>query len=254
MVALPRRARALPTLLAALLFLFAIWSVLWLFLQNRANAAVDGWLAAEAAHGRQWTCPGRSLGGYPIALALHCGKPTFRGEVAGRTSDGALEAVDAEIRLDRPRRLVIVARGPMNLRSEADDYDFAASWADLLVTIDNVGSLGARGALSASRLAVTLQTPGRGDLNLRVATVAGDAGRTAPTSSDAAFGSAPDGGAPEGSAGSPSKWRVRDTLPAAAAARSRTSFDSVTTSNPQPMARAAYSGAPQWSAALMPAP
>ncbi len=182
-----RRPSVVVVLLVAVLFLAAIWSALWLFLSGRANIAIDGWLAAENAAGRQWTCPGRHVGGYPWGVSLHCDRPTFRGEVAGRTADGSVESLEAGVRLDRPRRVGVTLHGPLILRSEAEDFALTASWSDMTLGLDNAGSRSMRGSLDATRLAVTLETVGRGDLNLRAAAASGEATPTAAPGA-AAFG------------------------------------------------------------------
>jgi len=55
----------------ALLLLVAIaWSAAWFVIRNRAGEALDGWLAAEAQAGRQWTCQDRTIGGYPFRIQV----------------------------------------------------------------------------------------------------------------------------------------------------------------------------------------
>jgi hypothetical protein len=163
---IPQRARGSrgPWLLVALLLgLAAAWSAAWLFVSSRATAAMDAWLQAENRAGRQWTCPARHVGGYPFAVKLRCDRPTYHGEVAGRTADGIVEGVLAEVRLDHPQRLLLRLRGPLNLRSEAEDFDLAVSWDQLGITVADIASSRPHGGIDAVRLAITLETARQGD-------------------------------------------------------------------------------------------
>lgn len=57
---------------AVLLLLALGWSAAWVFTRNRVAEGLDAWFAAEAASGRQWRCPERSIGGYPFRIELVC--------------------------------------------------------------------------------------------------------------------------------------------------------------------------------------
>jgi hypothetical protein len=182
-----RQLRILAIFALAVIFLAALWSALWLFLSNRAGGALDQWLAAERRAGREWTCPDRKISGYPFAVTLRCSRPRFRGEVAGRVSDGSLEELQAGVHLGHPRRLDLALHGPLILRSEANDFVFTASWAELSGAVDDLGARRPRGSLAGKRLAVTLETLREGDLNLRAATFAGQAEPSADQPTDAQF-------------------------------------------------------------------
>ena len=43
-----------------------------MFIRGRAANEIDAWLASEAASGRQWRCPDRSIGGYPFRIEVVC--------------------------------------------------------------------------------------------------------------------------------------------------------------------------------------
>jgi hypothetical protein len=74
-----------------LLLVIAIgWTGLWLYGRHRVGVELDNFFARQASVGRVWSCPDRSIGGYPFRIDLACVKPSFamarggRGDVMGR--------------------------------------------------------------------------------------------------------------------------------------------------------------------------
>src|SRR6185437_2528114 len=86
-----------------LLILIAIaWSAGWFVVRDRAVAAIDRFLAVEAAAGRQWTCADRSVSGYPFRIEVSCETVTVRrGPVTA--SAGRLLAV---AQVYKPRHII----------------------------------------------------------------------------------------------------------------------------------------------------
>ena len=137
-----------------LLVLFlAGWSAAWLYAAREAGRQVDGWIKAEAAQGRFWTCPNRSIGGYPLAIAIACSDPTFSGRGLGQVVDGALAGLDAEVSLLHPRTAAITLRAPFTYTTSAGDTNITGTWTSLHIA---VGSLPAprRLALAGSNVSV----------------------------------------------------------------------------------------------------
>lgn len=95
-----------------LLLLVAVaWSVAWFFIRNRAGDMLDSWLAAEAAQGRQWTCPDRTIAGYPFRIELVC--PTFAlKQGAVNASFGRVEAI---AQVYQPRLVIAEIGGPLTV-------------------------------------------------------------------------------------------------------------------------------------------
>lgn len=85
----PRPRRFWLYLPFALLMLAAAgWSALWFYGRSRINAEFDTFLTRQASLGREWSCPNRSLGGFPFRIEGRCTDPSYRqttaeGEVAG---------------------------------------------------------------------------------------------------------------------------------------------------------------------------
>ena len=171
---------------AGVAVLFGLWWLAWTAAATLVSSRMDGWIAAEAAAGRQWTCPNRLVEGFPGAIRVQCERPTFRGEVAGHMASGSMEGMTAGLSLDRPGTLVAELRGPLNLRAEDDAFLAEVSWHDLAFTIPGVLGGPTGGGLTSERFAFTLAIPEQGVLNVRTAQLSGEAATTA-TPTDVGF-------------------------------------------------------------------
>jgi hypothetical protein len=114
-----------------LVLIAAGWSGLWLWGANEAGHRVDGWIKAEAVQGRIWTCPNRTLSGYPIAMAVTCSDPTFSGMALGQSVEGTVAEVKAEASLLHPRIIAISLRPPFAYKSADGQVDVHGTWTAL---------------------------------------------------------------------------------------------------------------------------
>jgi hypothetical protein len=70
------------------------WSCLWLYGRYRVGLELDNFFVKQAGVGRQWSCPDRSISGYPFRIEIRCNKPTFRGEFERRAAvNGSVEGL-----------------------------------------------------------------------------------------------------------------------------------------------------------------
>lgn len=121
-----RRSRTglfLPSIL--LLVLALAWSAAWLFIRSRAEAEMDGWIAAEGRAGRTWTCADRSLTGFPFRLELRCATVSFA-RSDGRFSLGRLTAL---VQVYDPRHGILDVQGPF--RVEQGELSADVAWDSL---------------------------------------------------------------------------------------------------------------------------
>ncbi len=170
-----RRPRAMLMVPAAsALILLLGWSVLWEVARQQAISAMDGWIAAEAAHGRQWSCPGRDVSGFPFRIALSCSDVSFAGVVDGARAEGHLAGLSAEVWLYEPSSVDIALAGPLALTSQDGHADFTLSWAALHATLRGLVGGMKRIELVADG-ADLLRRDGRGGHADRVALHAGPA-------------------------------------------------------------------------------
>ena len=118
-----RRGLFLPYILLAALAL--VWTVAWFMIRARAEREIDGWLAAEATAGRQWTCTDRSLTGFPFRLELRCASLAFA------RSDGrfSLGPVTALVQVYAPRHAIFEIGGPFKVQQGELTAD--ATWDKL---------------------------------------------------------------------------------------------------------------------------
>ena len=151
-----RRSRFwLYTPFVLLLLVAVAWSVGWFLIRNRAGEAVDAWLAAEARAGRQWTCPDRTIGGYPFRIEIVCRTLDLK-QGAVTASFGRVEAV---AQVYNPRLVVAEIDGP--LRATDGRVTAQAQW-DLLQASIHLTPGGLQRLSLAARapsLAVTGLTP-----------------------------------------------------------------------------------------------
>ena len=125
--------------------------------------------------GRQWTCPDRTIGGYPASLQIRCEAPTFRGEIAGRLATGTVAALTAEASVGHLRTVIVDLVGPLDLVAENEDFELVVSWSALRVSASGLPAAPREGRLEARRLAVTLTTRDTGVFNARAAGLEGRA-------------------------------------------------------------------------------
>ena len=123
--------------LAAFLVLLigAAWTGAWFFAAREAGRQVDSWIGAEAVQGRIWTCPDRTISGYPIALVLSCHHPLFTGQALGQGVQGSLAALTAEAALFHPRSLKLDLAAPFAYRTSDARADVTGTWTSLHVTL-----------------------------------------------------------------------------------------------------------------------
>ncbi|MBJ6124139.1 DUF2125 domain-containing protein [Microvirga splendida] len=142
-----RRSRFwLYTPFVLLLLLAIAWSVAWFVIRNRTAEALDGWIAAEARAGREWTCTDRSIAGYPFRIEVVCSNLELkRGAVTA--SFGRTEAV---AQVYQPRRIIAEVAGP--LRVTDGTVAVQGSW-DLLQASINASQTGLQ------RLSVAADAP-----------------------------------------------------------------------------------------------
>lgn len=134
-----------------LLLLLAIaWSIAWFVIRNRTAEALDGWVAAEARNGRQWTCGDRTIVGYPFRVEVICNSLDLkRGAVSA--SFGRTEAV---AQIYQPRRIITEIAGPLKVTDGTVTVD--GTW-DLLQASLNVSQSGLqRLSLAANAPKITI--------------------------------------------------------------------------------------------------
>ncbi|MBO1907115.1 DUF2125 domain-containing protein [Microvirga sp. 3-52] len=154
-----RRSRFwLYTPFVLLLLLAIAWSIAWFVIRSRTTEALDGWIAAEARSGRQWTCGDRTIVGYPFRIEVICNTLDLkRGAVSA--SFGRTEAV---AQVYQPRRIITEVAGPLRVTDGTVTVD--GGW-DLLQASIHVSQSGLqRLSLAADAPKVTITGLGGGEI------------------------------------------------------------------------------------------
>lgn len=139
-----------------LLLLVAIaWSAAWFLIRNRAAETLDGWIAAEARMGRQWTCTDRTIAGYPFRIEIVCNTLDLK-QGAVNASFGRTEAI---AQVYQPRLVIAEVEGP--LRVSDGRVTVQGQW-DLLQASIHASQTGLQRlsiAANAPKITVTGLTP-----------------------------------------------------------------------------------------------
>lgn len=108
----------------ALLLLVLGWSGFWWLASSRVQQVIDEVIAREAAAGRQWTCPNRSVGGFPFRFEVTCREPTFT-QAAG--AGGSLGQARFVAQAYQPNHVIGEFAGPLRVR-EAGGSSAEINW------------------------------------------------------------------------------------------------------------------------------
>jgi hypothetical protein len=117
-----------------LLILALAWTAAWFYVRGRAVEALDGFMAREAAVGRQWSCPGRRVGGYPFRIEVSC--PQLGLKRADVTASLGPSQVVAQVY--QPRHVIAEIGGP--LRVTDGERVGEARWRDLRLSLRLAGA------------------------------------------------------------------------------------------------------------------
>lgn len=111
----PQRVSRLGLFLpvAFLVVLLAGWSAFWFVARARVNDAITIWLAQEAEQQRQWSCPDRTIGGFPFRFEVRCTDLRFTGTTPAGAVKGSLAHFTAVSQVYQPNHVIIEAQGPL---------------------------------------------------------------------------------------------------------------------------------------------
>ncbi|MBS9475996.1 DUF2125 domain-containing protein [Ancylobacter radicis] len=121
------------------------WTGAWFYASGRVMAEIDGWMAAEATKGRNWSCADRQFGGFPFRFELICTAPTvtFTDPVGGSARAARAHAV---AQVWNPRHIIAEFDGPGVISTPANGGDVIANWT--LLQVSGVGRGGELDRLS----------------------------------------------------------------------------------------------------------
>jgi hypothetical protein len=114
----------------AVMVLCVVWSVAWFIVRARTVENLDLWMAQQASLGNTWTCPNRSVTGFPFRLEISCDAPRLA-QANGRVLDIAALRIVTQIYF--PRHHIVDARAPLVVRQ--NDQTFRLNWSDAVWSI-----------------------------------------------------------------------------------------------------------------------
>ncbi len=131
----PRPSRwKLYLLFAALAAVCVGWSVFWHVAAGMTQAGLDDWFEQERALGRQWSCPSRSVGGYPFRLEVRCASPTFTGRLGAAEGAGSAGDVLVAANLYNPSLILAEVGSPFAFKTRDGALDLTLAWTQLRVS------------------------------------------------------------------------------------------------------------------------
>lgn len=121
--------------LATVVALAVGWTTLWFAASHVAQSRLDDWFAQEAELGRSWSCPSRSVEGFPSKLSIVCDAPTFSGPLEGVDVQARLTRLAAGTLLSRPGHIDVDFGGPLILEARDQGVKLALAFARLRLDV-----------------------------------------------------------------------------------------------------------------------
>lgn len=139
-VAVPRRRRLWPLLLpVGIVIALAVgWSVLWYHAAGVADRTLSGWVAREAAAGRDYSCASQHINGFPFRIRAHCVAATA--QINSSKPPFAVSAQDVTFaaQVYHPTLLVGRVTGPLTLSELGQPASFVANWSRAQISVRGV--------------------------------------------------------------------------------------------------------------------
>ena len=107
------------------------WSAVWKVAAGITETGLDDWFAQEHAQGRDWTCPNRSVGGYPFRLEVRCAAPSFTGRVGAVAVAGSVGDVLVAAHLYNPSLVLAEVGSPLVFKAQDGSLDLSLAWTRL---------------------------------------------------------------------------------------------------------------------------
>ena len=134
-----RKGRRWPWFaLMGLMALGFAWSGLWYYGAGEVSRAMDVWLEDQRQQGNDWTCPARTLGGFPFEMILACDQPAWHGDTDSGPADGKIKAFRAQASVVRPDQVLAQVDGPLDITFAQGDRHVRLEWADLSLVVSGL--------------------------------------------------------------------------------------------------------------------
>jgi hypothetical protein len=123
------RLRIVVALLAVIVVLAAGWCGLWYYAASVADRTLAGWVAREAAAGRDYSCGSEGISGFPFRVQAHC--VTADAALKSSTPPFVLAAQEITFtaQVYHPTVLVGDVTGPLTVAAPGQPPSFVATWS-----------------------------------------------------------------------------------------------------------------------------
>jgi hypothetical protein len=115
-------------LLFVVLAVIAGWSAFWKFASGRAETAIDGWRAREAAAGRIYTCGSQAIGGYPFRIEVNCDHASALFQSNQPPVEIKTESLLVAAQVYQPGLLISEFHGPLTAGEPGKPAEITADW------------------------------------------------------------------------------------------------------------------------------
>jgi hypothetical protein len=107
------------------------WSAFWKVAAGMTETGLDDWFVQERAQGREWSCPNRSVGGYPFRLEVRCAAPSFTGRIGAMVGAGSVGDVLVAAHLYNPSLVLAQVGSPLAFKAQDGSLDLSLAWTRL---------------------------------------------------------------------------------------------------------------------------
>ena len=107
------------------------WSAFWKVAAGMTETGLDDWFVQERAQGREWSCPNRSVGGYPFRLEVRCAAPSFTGRIGAVAGAGSVGDVLVAAHLYNPSLVLAQVGSPLAFKAQDGSLDLSLAWTRL---------------------------------------------------------------------------------------------------------------------------
>src|SRR5947209_19734682 len=128
------------------------WSIFWYVAATITGREIGAWIKREAEDGRNWSCPARSVAGYPFRIEIACKNPSFSGPAAGIPVVGRLGGMHLVAQIYDPKLVLGEADGPFDLMVTQDGSRVSVNWKLLQLSVRGVPDALQRASLVADQL------------------------------------------------------------------------------------------------------
>ena len=124
-----RRLRTIVTLFALIVVVGAAWCGAWYYAASVADRTLAGWVAREAAAGRDYSCGSQGISGFPFSIKAHC----VAADAALKSTVPPFVVAAKEItftaQVYHPTLLVGEVTGPLTVAAPGQPPGYVATWS-----------------------------------------------------------------------------------------------------------------------------